>query len=165
MGHNAKRRQEAWALASDVGRAGLAIAAVGAPAGERDWRGGRDAIASVLAAHGIGTLLKDLIPEERPDDSNQKSFPSTHSAVTFASAASLTRRYGWSIGLPAVAAASGVAIARVLARRHHWYDALAGAAIGTTCGVALTSHESRSTYEGAAAPSSVEAASIKASRS
>lgn len=128
----------AWANASDIGRDILFGAALGVPAVEGDWSGDLQAGASVLVAGGVTYGLKHAFPEERPDHSDRRSFPSGHSAESFAAAASLENRYGWRVGLPAFALATFVATARVEARKHHWYDCVAGAAIGTGSGFLLT---------------------------
>jgi membrane-associated phospholipid phosphatase len=128
-----------WAQASDIGRDVLFAAALGVPAVQQDWTGGLQAGGSVLLAGGAAYGLKKAFPEERPDHSDRKSFPSGHSAESFAAAASLENRYGWRAGLPAFAAATFVAVARIEARKHHWYDCVAGAAIGTGSGFLLTS--------------------------
>ena len=88
--------------------------------------------------------LKQAIPERRPDGSNRESFPSGHASVSFAAAASLEKRYGWQIGVPAFAVASFVGVARVEAKKHFVGDVLAGAAIGSAAGWLLTTrHDQR----------------------
>lgn len=127
-----------WGQASSIGRDILVAAALGVPAGQGDWQGDLQAGGSLILGSGIAFGLKQAFPEERPDHSDRKSFPSGHSATAFAAAATLESRYGWQLGLPAFALASFVATARVAARKHHWYDSVAGAAIGTGSGFALT---------------------------
>jgi len=127
-----------WTDLSDIGRDVLIGAALGVPAVQGDWDGDLQAGASILAGGGINYGLKHAFPEERPDHSDRRSFPSGHSAESFAAAASLENRYGWKAGLPAFALATLVATARVEARKHHWYDCVAGAAIGTGSGFLLT---------------------------
>ena len=132
-----------WDKASSAGRDILIGAALGVPAIQGDWRGDLEAGGSLLLAAGVAYGLKRTFPEERPDHSDRRSFPSGHSADAFAAAATLENRYGWKAGLPAFALASFVATARVEARKHHWYDCVAGAAIGTGSGFLLTSrHDS-----------------------
>ena len=129
---------DSWAAVSDVGRDALVVAALGVPAVGGDWTGVKQAGFSLAATGGTTFALKELIPERRPDGSDRKSFPSGHTSLSFASAATLENRYGWRVGVPAFAVASLVGVARVEARRHYWYDAVAGAAIGTAGGFLFT---------------------------
>lgn len=128
-----------WGDASTVTRDILVAAALGVPAVQRDWRGDLEAGGSLLAAGGVSYGLKELVHERRPDGSDRKSFPSGHAAISFAAAASLEKRYGWEAGAPAFILASFVGVARVEARKHHWYDVVAGGAIGTASGLLITS--------------------------
>lgn len=133
-----------WSRASSVGRDLLVGAALGVPAVQGDWRGDLQAGASLLAAGGTTFVLKELIHERRPDGSDNKSFPSGHTSVSFAAAATLEKRYGWKAGIPAVAVASFVGLARVQADKHYVHDVVAGAAIGSISGLLLTSrHDDR----------------------
>ena len=84
-------------------------------------------------------VLKELVHERRPDGSDNKSFPSGHTSVSSAAAATLEKRYGWKAGLPALAVASFVGLARVETDKHYVHDVLAGAAIGSISGFLLTS--------------------------
>lgn len=127
-----------WGEASSIGRDALVAAALGIPAVQGDWQGDLQAGGSILLESGLVAGLKHTFPEERPDRSDRKSFPSGHSATAFAAAATLENRYGWQVGLPAFALAGFVATARVEARKHHWYDCVTGAAIGTGSGFLLT---------------------------
>lgn len=128
-----------WDRASTIGEGALAAAALGLPAIQGDWGGLGQAGASLLVGGGGAYGLKQLIPERRPDGRGNDSFPSAHSAVSFAAAATLERRYGWQAGVPAVLVASFVGVARVQAHRHYWYDVVAGAALGSASGYLLTS--------------------------
>jgi membrane-associated phospholipid phosphatase len=133
-----------WAKASSAGRDLLVGAALGVPAVQGDWRGDLQAAESLLAAGGTTFVLKELIHERRPDGSDNKSFPSGHTSVSFAAAATLEKRYGWKAGLPALAVASFVGLARVQADKHYIHDVVAGAAIGSISGLLLTSrHDDR----------------------
>ncbi len=123
-----------WADISDVGVIALAGSALVLPVARDDWEGARQAAYSLGTAEGIALLGKATIHEERPDHSDNNSFPSGHSAVAFASATTMYKRYGWEVGMPAYALATLTASARVAARKHHWYDALAGAVIGSSSG-------------------------------
>lgn len=127
-----------WAHASSAGRNLLVVAALGVPAVQGDWRGDLQAAGSLAAAGGTTYLLKELVHERRPDGSDNRSFPSGHTSISFAAAATLEKRYGWKAGLPALAVAAFVGIARVEADKHYVHDVVAGAAIGTLGGLLLT---------------------------
>jgi len=123
-----------WSKISDFGAYGLASSALALPAVRGDWQGFRQAAYSLGTAEGLSLLGKSVVHEQRPDHSDNNSFPSGHSTLAFASATTLYRRYGWEVGVPAYAAATLTAYARVDARKHHWYDVVAGAAIGAGSG-------------------------------
>ena len=90
-------------------------------------------VASVGVAYIGKTALKAMIKEERPDHSDNKSFPSGHAAMAFAAARSIDKEFRkesiW-IPIAGYAAATAVSIERVASDRHHWYDVVAGAAVG-----------------------------------
>ena len=127
-----------WADISDVSVFALAGSALVMPVVRDDWEGARQAALSLGTAEGIALLGKATIHEQRPDQSDNNSFPSGHSALAFASATTMYKRYGWEVGVPAYALATLTASARVAARKHHWYDALAGAVIGSSSGWLFT---------------------------
>lgn len=89
--------------------------------------------ASVGVAFGVKTALKKVVKEERPDHSDNHSFPSGHAAMAFAAATSLHKEFGkecpW-VSVAGFGAATAIGIERVLSDRHHWYDVVAGAGIG-----------------------------------
>ncbi len=90
-------------------------------------------IGSVGVAYVGKTALKAMIKEERPDHSDDKSFPSGHAAIAFAAARSIDKEFRkdciW-IPIAGYAAATAVGIERIASDRHHWYDVVAGAAVG-----------------------------------
>jgi membrane-associated phospholipid phosphatase len=131
--------EKAWDGASDLGRNALVVIALGIPALRSDWSGDLQAGASLGAAILMTEGLKEAFPETRPDGSDRKSFPSGHTSASFAAAASLQNRYGWQVGLPAQLVAAFVGVSRVEARKHHWYDVVAGSAVGEASGFLLTS--------------------------
>jgi membrane-associated phospholipid phosphatase len=133
-----------WDRASSVGRTGLVAVAFGLPVIRGDWRGAEQAGLAMGSTSLLTYGLKKAIPETRPDGSDRESFPSGHTSVSFAAAATLEKRYGWQAGIPAFAVASFVGLARVEAKKHFAGDVLAGAAIGSAGGWLLTSrHDSR----------------------
>ncbi len=108
--------------------------------GIQGYRGGRNwprfivnTIGSVGVAYLGKTALKAMIKEERPDHSDNKSFPSGHAAIAFAAARSIDKEFRkdcvW-IPIAGYAAATAIGIERVASDRHHWYDVVAGAAVG-----------------------------------
>jgi len=127
-----------WDGASTIGRDVLVAAALITPAVQGDWSGELQAVGSLVVAGGTTKLLKEGFPERRPDGSDRKSFPSGHTSIAFAAAATLENRYGWKAGLPALAVATFVGVGRIEAKRHHWYDTVAGASIGLASGFLLT---------------------------
>ncbi|MCU6454142.1 phosphatase PAP2 family protein [Sphingomonas sp. A2-49] len=127
-----------WDRASGIARNALVGAALGIPAVQGDWRGDLQAAGSMAVAGGTTFVLKELVHERRPDGSDDRGFPSGHTSISFAAAASLEKRYGWRAGLPALLVASFVGVARVRADKHYVHDVLAGAAIGTAGGFLLT---------------------------
>lgn len=88
---------------------------------------------SVAVAFGAKTALKAMIKEERPDHSDNKSFPSGHASMAFAAARSIDKEFRkdciW-IPIAGYAAATAIGVERVVSDRHHWYDVVAGAALG-----------------------------------
>ena len=74
--------------------------------------------------------LKSIVNKERPDMSNNHSFPSAHTSTTFQSASFIQRRYGWKYGLPAFVLSSYTGFTRLNAKKHDFIDVLAGAVIG-----------------------------------
>ena len=90
-------------------------------------------MASVGVAFVGKTALKAIVKEERPDHSDNKSFPSGHAAIAFAAARSIDKEFRkdciW-IPIAGYAAATAIGIERVANKHHHWYDVAAGAALG-----------------------------------
>ena len=90
-------------------------------------------VASMGVAFVGKTALKAVVNEERPDHSDNKSFPSGHAAIAFAAARSIDKEFRkesiW-IPIAGYAAATALGVERVVSDRHHWYDVAAGAALG-----------------------------------
>ena len=82
-------------------------------------------VASMGVAFVSKTALKAVVNEERPDHSDNKSFPSGHAAVAFAAARSIDKEFRkesiW-IPIAGYAAATVLGVERVASDRHHWYD-------------------------------------------
>src|SRR5688500_1918430 len=58
---------------------------------------GRDIVRAQLLSQPLVETVKYTIRRERPDRSNNKSFPSGHAGSAFATATVLQRHYGWKI--------------------------------------------------------------------
>ena len=129
---------KSWGHVSDAGVATLGVLAVGGPILGGDTEGLYQAGASLAVGGGVAYGLKQLVHEDRPDGSGNDSFPSAHTSVSFAAAATMHNRYGWQVGVPATLVATLVGVARVKADKHHWYDVVAGAGIGELSGFLLT---------------------------
>ncbi|MGD2126340.1 MAG: phosphatase PAP2 family protein [Desulfobacteraceae bacterium] len=130
----------------DATAAAYVITALATPSGEKakDWsaaklKGIAVGLAALSLTHETTELLKDTADRTRPDESDDRSFPSGHAsnAAGYAALAkrnlrslplSKTNRTLLSIGITSLAA--GAAWARVEAKRHHPSDVLAGYALG-----------------------------------
>ena len=104
------------------------------PATGHNWpRFAVNTVASMGVAFVGKTALKAVVNEERPDHSDNKSFPSGHAAIAFAAARSIDKEFRkesiW-IPIAGYAAATALGVERVVSDRHHWYDVAAGAALG-----------------------------------
>jgi len=86
-----------------------------------------------LIAQGLTLALKETSRRSRPAGGGF-SFPSGHTAMTFASATVLQQEFGWKVGIPAYAVASYVAASRVQMKRHYLSDVTFGAALGIVAG-------------------------------
>ncbi len=98
---------------------------------------GRDLIRAQVFAELVTTGIKQSVRRSRPDGGGF-SFPSGHTAVTFASATVFQQHFGWKAGVPAYAVASYVAASRVQMQRHFLSDVAFGAAIGIIAGRTVT---------------------------
>jgi PAP2 superfamily len=91
---------------------------------------GADIMRAQLLGQAYVQALKFTVRRERPDKSNNVSFPSGHSASAFATAGVLQRHYGWKVGIPATLLAGYVATARVHDNKHYLSDVIFGGAMG-----------------------------------
>ena len=101
---------------------------------------GMDLIRAQLITEVMVEPLKFATHRQRPDGSNYQSFPSGHSAVTFAGATVLERHLGWKKAALAYAIAAYVASSRLHDNVHYLSDVVMGAAVGTIAGRAVTEH-------------------------
>jgi hypothetical protein len=75
------------------------------------------------------SALKFTVRRERPDGSNNMSFPSGHSSNAFATASVVARHYP-KLTVPVYAFATYVAVSRMAAEKHHLSDIVAGSGLG-----------------------------------
>ncbi len=91
-----------------------------------------DAFSAIAMATVVNTL-KQTTRVERPDGSDNQSFPSGHTATAFMTATMLTKEYGhrsaW-IGIGAYTTATATGLMRMANNRHWLSDVLTGAGIG-----------------------------------
>jgi membrane-associated phospholipid phosphatase len=119
---------------------GVAGAAIDVPERRADWARG---VASVAGTYAANTALKRIVRRPRPrlaglppltGTPTRLSFPSAHTATSFAGA----RRYS-RMGLPAAplyALAGALALSRLYLGVHYPSDLLAGALLGTAIAAA-----------------------------
>lgn len=107
---------------------------------------GRDMVRAQILSQAMVQTLKYSIRRERPDGSNNLSFPSGHSASAFATATVLQRHYGWKIGVPAYALGGYVALARMSWNKHHATDVVMGAGFGIASARTVTMSVAKSKF-------------------
>lgn len=110
----------------------ISVAMPVATLGVELWRGERAGALqfteSFLVTVAATEVLKRTTHVERPDGSNDESFPSGHASRAFASATYVHRRYGWQYAWPLYGLATYVGYTRVASDRHRWAD-VAGSAV------------------------------------
>jgi membrane-associated phospholipid phosphatase len=121
---------QTWGHVSDALAVGLPLLAAGTAFGKGDSQGVKELTYSLGATLAATTALKSLIHEQRPDGSGNDSFPSGHTAIAFAAARFIDKRYAPEASPYLYAAAGLTALARVKADKHYTKDVLVGAALG-----------------------------------
>ena len=92
-----------------------------------------------FATNAVATYgLKKAIDKDRPDHSDDDSFPSGHTSIAFQGASFIHKRYGLEYSIPAYVGATFVGYSRIEADKHHTSDVLAGAALGVASSMFLT---------------------------
>lgn len=90
--------RKAVRTSGDVGALLLPVAGVTAVLLQKDWQGLKQGVFSGVTTLGVTYALKYIVKKERPDRSDNHSFPSMHTSTSFAAAAFIQRRYGWKWG-------------------------------------------------------------------
>ena len=107
---------------------------------------GRDIVRAQVLSQALVQTVKYTVRRERPDGSNDKSFPSGHAASAFSTATVLQRHYGWKVGVPAYALGGYVALARMAWNRHHATDVVMGAGFGIASARTVTMSMAKSKF-------------------
>lgn len=116
----------------------LATYAIGRAFGSRKTATvGADLVRANLVSQALTQAIKVSSRRSRPDGTGF-SFPSGHTASSFAAATVLQRHFGWKAGLPAYGVASYVAVSRIQTKRHFLSDVAFGAALGIAAGRTVT---------------------------
>jgi membrane-associated phospholipid phosphatase len=121
---------------------------------------GRDIVRSQLLSQAMVQTLKYTVRRDRPDHSDDKSFPSGHAASMFATATVLQRYYGWKVGIPAYAMGGYVALARMAWNRHHASDVVMGAGFGIASARTVTMNFGKAKYSVGVQPQTGGGASV-----
>lgn len=122
--------RKAVRTSGDVGAILLPVAGLTAILINKDWQGLKQGVFAGATTLGVTYALKYIVKKDRPDHSDNHSFPSMHTSVSFTAASFIQRRYGWKWGIPAYLVSSYVGWSRVYGKKHDWWDVAAGAAIG-----------------------------------
>jgi hypothetical protein len=101
---------------------------------------GMDLLQAQILSEMLVEPIKLATHRMRPDNSNRRSFPSGHAAVTFASATVIERHLGWKKSVLGYAVASYVAASRLHDNRHYLSDVIFGAAVGSIAGRTVVHH-------------------------
>lgn len=127
--------------------AGFATYGVGKSIGNQKVAAvGRDIVRAQLLSQTMVQAVKFTVRRERPDESNDHSFPSGHSSSAFATATVLHRHYGWKVGGPAYALGGYIALARMAWNRHHATDVVMGAGFGIAAARTVTMSVGKSKF-------------------
>jgi hypothetical protein len=84
---------------------------------------------AILVTQVYTQALKLAVGRERPDKSNNVSFPSGHSSNAFTAATVIARHYP-RLAIPGYGVATYVAVSRMAANKHHLSDIVAGGGLG-----------------------------------
>lgn len=130
--------QKGVKLSTDIVAVTLPAAALIGTICAQDWKGLVQGVETAAVTAAFTLALKYGVKEKRPDGSDWHSFPSGHTAVSFATATYLTRRYGLKFGIPAYVLSCYVAWGRCFSKQHFVWDTVVGAAIGAGSALIFT---------------------------
>jgi hypothetical protein len=101
---------------------------------------GMDLLRAQIIDEVLTEALKHAVHRERPNASDNLSFPSGHSSVTFATATVIERHLGWKMSVLGYTFAAYIASSRLHDNVHWLSDVVFGAAVGTISGRTVTEH-------------------------
>jgi len=125
----ARADSDAERQAGDVLATAMPLATLGVELWRGETTGAKQFAESFLVTVAATEVLKRTTHVERPDGSNDESFPSGHASRAFASATYVHRRYGWQHAWPLYGLATYVGYTRVVSDRHRWADVAGSAAV------------------------------------
>jgi membrane-associated phospholipid phosphatase len=102
---------------------------------------GMDLLQAQILTELLVEPIKFATHRERPDHSDYQSFPSGHSAITFATATVIERHLGWRKSIAGYVIASYVAMSRIHDNKHYLSDVVFGAAVGSIAGRTVVHHK------------------------
>ena len=149
-------------LGGTIAVAGLTIGGFSAgrmSSGDRPRAATYDLSQAIIVNQVWTQALKLIIRRERPDASNQVSFPSGHASNAFAAAAVIVRHYP-RLAVPGFGLATYISVSRMAANKHHFSDIVAGGGFGYGVGRLVTRRNSREPDAPKGAPAAVTRLSV-----
>jgi hypothetical protein len=101
---------------------------------------GMDLLRAQILSELLVQPVKFAVGRERPDGSNNQSFPSGHAAATFAAATVIERHLGWKGAAIGYGIAAYVSASRLHDNVHYLSDVTFGATLGIIAGRTVTEH-------------------------
>jgi hypothetical protein len=91
--------------------------------------------------------IKESVRRERPDKSDNLSFPSGHASNAFACATVWAEQYGWKGAVPGYLGATLIAGSRLALAKHHLSDIIGGAALGVVVGQSVVRWDKKPSHK------------------
>lgn len=127
-----------------IGGVGIGLFAIGRVArGDRFRAATYDLSQAIIVTQLYTQAIKFAVRRDRPDGSNQRSFPSGHASNAFAFAGVVGKHYGPRAEAAGYAVASYIALSRCAANKHHFSDVFAGAGLGLVIGRSVARRNGR----------------------
>ena len=117
-------------LLGDVLAFAIPATAYGTTLYTQDTQGQEEFYKAYGSTLGTAVALKYMVNEERPDKSNNRSFPSGHTASAISGATFIHKKYGFKYAVLPYLGAIYTGYSRVHSDKHFTHDVLAGALIG-----------------------------------